>query len=222
MVLLLPLLLAQAASATPDTTERGVRTVAEALAAVEQQTGGQPRKRGEPVGAIPQGNPGEWVTTDDYPASALRNERTGTTAFRLTISPAGAVADCVVTESSGTPELDETTCAVIRERARFTPARDARGRAVQGVFSSRVRWMIPKDDGPKQPMEFVFSYLLGADGTVSDCRIEKRSGEVPSGVPPIGPAACPPGIAAQPAIGPDGKPVTRRIRETHSVEVTEP
>lgn len=98
-----------------------------------------------PKSAVPKGNPGNWATTNDYPSRALREERAGTTGFRVTIGPDGKVTDCQVTSSSGHADLDEATCSNIRRRARFTPATDGEGQPTTGSYSSRVRWVIPKD-----------------------------------------------------------------------------
>jgi protein TonB len=95
--------------------------------------------------ASPRGNPGSWATTNDYPSRALREEREGTTSFRVTVGPDGRVADCQVTGSSGHPDLDAATCENVRRRARFTPAKDSEGNPTTDTYSNRVRWVIPKD-----------------------------------------------------------------------------
>ncbi|MBW8785408.1 MAG: energy transducer TonB [Novosphingobium sp.] len=94
--------------------------------------------------AAPRGNPADWATTNDYPSRALREERQGTTGFRVTVGPDGRVTDCEVTSSSGSPDLDEATCANVRRRARFTPAME-NGQPTTGHYSNRIRWVIPKD-----------------------------------------------------------------------------
>src|SRR5579863_3334933 len=94
-------------------------------------------------GAQPKGSPSEWVTTDDYPPRALREERAGTTRFHLTIGPNGRPTDCQVTSSSGSPDLDEATCTYASRRARFTPATDTDGQPTTGSYSGSVRWVIP-------------------------------------------------------------------------------
>jgi protein TonB len=104
-----------------------------------------PAPRFQPVGAKPKGNPGSWATTNDYPSRALREEREGTSGFRLTIGPDGRVTDCQITRSSGSPDLDEATCSNVRRRARFEPAKDGDGNPTTGSYSSSVRWVIPKD-----------------------------------------------------------------------------
>jgi protein TonB len=104
-----------------------------------------PPPRVTPKGAVPKGNPGNWATTNDYPARALREEREGTTGFRVTVGPDGRVTDCQVTSSSGHADLDQATCDNVRRRARFAPATDGEGNPTSGTYSNRVRWVIPKD-----------------------------------------------------------------------------
>ena len=104
-----------------------------------------PAPRVQPKQATPKGNPANWATTNDYPTRALREEREGTTGFRVTVGPDGRVTSCSVTSSSGSPDLDEATCSNVTRRARFNPATDGEGNPTTGQYSSRVRWVIPKD-----------------------------------------------------------------------------
>jgi TonB family protein len=103
----------------------------------------------EPVGSPgrPAGNPGQWVTNDDYPASAMRQEHEGTSGFRLTYDATGRTTGCEITSSSGFAELDAATCRLLVERARFVPGRDAKGAQVGGTYSNRIRWQIPEAGG---------------------------------------------------------------------------
>lgn len=94
--------------------------------------------------ASPRGNPANWATPNDYPSRALREERTGTTGFRVTVGGDGRVVDCQITSSSGHSDLDQATCANVTRRARFTPAKDGSGNAVQDTYSNRIRWVIPE------------------------------------------------------------------------------
>ena len=95
--------------------------------------------------ASPKGRPGDWATDNDYPTSAMREQKQGVTGFRVSVGADGRVTDCSVTRSSGSPELDDTTCKLITRRARFTPAMDGDGKPTTGSYSSSVRWQIPKD-----------------------------------------------------------------------------
>lgn len=104
-----------------------------------------PPPRFTPKAAAPKGNPANWATTNDYPARALREEREGTTGFRVTVGTDGRVVDCQITSSSGHADLDAATCDNVRRRARFTPATDGEGNPTTGTYSNRIRWVIPKD-----------------------------------------------------------------------------
>lgn len=104
-----------------------------------------PPPRFTPKGASPKGNPANWATANDYPARALREEREGTTGFRVSIGPDGRVTDCQITSSSGHSDLDQATCDNVRRRARFTPATDGEGNPTSATYSNRIRWVIPKD-----------------------------------------------------------------------------
>ena len=60
-----------------------------------------PPPRVQPKDPEPRGNPGNWATANDYPRRALREEREGTTRFRVTVNTEGRVTDCQITGSSG-------------------------------------------------------------------------------------------------------------------------
>lgn len=93
---------------------------------------------------VPRGNPGNWANANDYPSRALREEREGSTGFRVTVNADGRVENCTITRSSGHDDLDEATCKNITRRARFRPALDPNGREISGSWSSTVRWQIPE------------------------------------------------------------------------------
>lgn len=89
-------------------------------------------------------NLSSYFTADDYPAAALRGNQQGRTGFSIDIGPDGRVTNCRVTESSGAAALDQATCRIIRSRARYTPARTARGVAVAGRDAGSVTWRLPE------------------------------------------------------------------------------
>jgi TonB family protein len=88
--------------------------------------------------ARPSNNPGSWVTTNDYPARALREERQGASSFRVVVNAQGVVSACEITQSSGHADLDAATCAAVQKRARFDPGTGDRS------YRNRVQWRIPK------------------------------------------------------------------------------
>ena len=96
-----------------------------------------------PRGVSPLGNPARWITTEDYPARALRSGDEGLAGYRLVIASSGKVTACDITRSSGSADLDRETCRLLAKRAQFSPATDQTGAKVVGTFSGSVRWDIP-------------------------------------------------------------------------------
>ena len=161
----------------------------------------------------PLSNPGEWVTPDDYPTSAMRAGKTGTTAFKLDVSPDGTVTKCTIMASSGTPELDEAACTLVTARARFSPAK-MNGKPVTATYSNRVVWSIPEDaeDAPYTPenIDIVMDFDVMPDGTVLNCMaLNAKTGEpMDNGCADMGPVKRKP-------------PRPYHIRMRNTVEVTE-
>ena len=90
------------------------------------------------------------MTSDDYPARAIRNEEQGTTIVRVDVSPEGVATGCWVLRSSGSDTLDQAACRMIQRRARFHPALDRKGRAVAGSIKNRVIWRL-SEEPPRTP-----------------------------------------------------------------------
>lgn len=88
-------------------------------------------------------NPGQWTTNDDYPSQALYNGAEGTASFLLMIADDGSVTDCHIVGTSHNDDLDTATCALTMERAKFHPAKNAKGEAVRSQYYNRIRWQIP-------------------------------------------------------------------------------
>jgi TonB family protein len=101
---------------------------------------------GEKVGRIAtlsRGDIRSLFSADDYPQEALERNQGGESTFLLLVDEKGAVAECHVLKPSGVPVLDAMGCQVIRERAKFTPARDAQGKAVRSTLvTPSVSWRI--------------------------------------------------------------------------------
>lgn len=97
-----------------------------------------------PVPAKPRNDPLRWVSTEDYRSNWIRQEMTGRARFRLEIAADGRVASCIITGSSGHPELDTATCALVSRRAKFQPARGEEGEAVAGSYSNVIDWQLPE------------------------------------------------------------------------------
>lgn len=96
-----------------------------------------------PRDPIPVDGIAQWISSDDYPLEALRNEWQGTTAIEWTIDRRGHVVDCRIVSSSGHRVLDDAACGAITSRGRYTPARDAQGHRTEGTMRRRVVWRLP-------------------------------------------------------------------------------
>jgi protein TonB len=103
----------------------------------------QPSPSFTPKRATPSNSSTRWITNDDYPRRALVDEVEGSASYRLVIGTNGKVSSCELTSPTGNRALDEATCRLISNRARFDPATDESGAKVVGTYSGSVRWEIP-------------------------------------------------------------------------------
>ena len=121
---------------------RPLRAAAVAVLLLTTSAAPQPAPAPPPAS---RGTLAELLSDADYPLAALRMHEQGKVDFRLDIDSTGAVAGCAVTHSSGSASLDEATCRILRERARFSPARDSDGNAVPDNFEGHIIWRIDDD-----------------------------------------------------------------------------
>jgi TonB family protein len=99
---------------------------------------------------------------EDYPAEALKNGWEGDVRIKVHVGTDGIPHSCRIIHSSGHPVLDNYTCAIMFGRARFLPARDKFGQAVEDDFVlPTVHWLIEK---PSRPGPSTDWRLIGADG----------------------------------------------------------
>lgn len=87
----------------------------------------------------------------DYPSAAIRAGEQGTVAFRVLVGTNGRVSACEITASSGSATLDSATCALLAERARFTPAEDSQGRPALGFVPGQIVWRLPDSEPEPTP-----------------------------------------------------------------------
>ena len=127
------------------------------------------------AGAQPQpkpiAHPGTWITAADYPAAAIMAGESGTVGFTLGVDEQGRTVQCTITQPSNSAVLDSTTCRLMALRARFEPARDAKGKAIPSTFQSRMRWVLPAFR-PPIPGLLVTTVELSPDGKVEKCSTE--------------------------------------------------
>lgn len=84
-----------------------------------------------------------WIPADAYARIRTSSWEGGVLEFTLFVTPEGRVSRCVIDEPSGSSEYDDVTCRQLARRARFDPARDAEGKAIEGRYSSKVEFRIP-------------------------------------------------------------------------------
>lgn len=115
-------------------------------------------------------NLGALVTPDDYPADAAEKGEEGAVGFRLEVGANGRVTSCTITRPSGSASLDSTTCRLMQTRARFTPARDSRGRPIADSVVSRIVWRLPEDRVPMESRRLVGTMRASPAGAI-ECTI---------------------------------------------------
>lgn len=76
----------------------------------------------------------------DYPTQAVFSGDGGTVKIALLVDETGKVADCSIVQTSGVAVLDSQSCAVLKERAKFTPAVGKDGKPAKDAFIQRITW----------------------------------------------------------------------------------
>ena len=90
------------------------------------------------------------IKDSDYPKGAGEAGLGGTVGVRFQIEADGRVSGCAIEKSSGSKELDDTTCRLIVERFRFRPSLDPSGRPVPATMIQNHIWvmqqLLPDED----------------------------------------------------------------------------
>lgn len=79
---------------------------------------------------------------DDYPGVSVSQAKSGSVSVAILIDEAGRVADCTIVNTSGVAALDAQSCAVIKQRAKFTPAIGLDGKPAKDAYVQRITWRI--------------------------------------------------------------------------------
>lgn len=169
-----------------------------------------------PRGPQPMSYPGSWVMTADYPTDSLRANEQGSAGFTVTVDTQGRVKDCRISASSGSSRLDETTCRLVTQRARFTPATDSKDNPIEGTYANRVRWVLPAVT-PPEPGQAVTTYTVQASGDVTDCKVVLEGAAATSMNRMAG--FCGNTKKMKPYLDADKKPVTRKVTMTTTIAV---
>lgn len=164
--------------------------------------------------------PRSWIGKEDYPARAERNEEEGRTGVVLLVDKNGSVSDCEIISPSGSQDLDDATCPLLLQRARFRPAKNFRGQPTQGYYPTVVNWVIP-DRVSLRPGTRISTYVVEIDGIVSDCRVLRQTGGFEENSEETDPV-CENGERVTIYRDADNVPQRKRVRVTEKIEVEEP
>lgn len=80
----------------------------------------------------------------DMPAALRAEGIERTVEVRYAVNVDGRVSNCSVTRSSGSAELDATTCRLIEDRFRYRPSLDSDGRPVRSIVEQQHSWRVDR------------------------------------------------------------------------------
>lgn len=84
------------------------------------------------------------IRDSDYPEDLADAGVGGRVTVLFLVQTDGRVPECDVVGSSGIPRLDALTCRLIRERFRFRPSRDGKGRPVPALVRETHEWVFER------------------------------------------------------------------------------
>lgn len=93
----------------------------------------------------PEKRLGEYASSDDYPVAAYRASAYGEVHALLAVSEKGRASNCRIIRSSGRRDLDDKTCEIVTQRARYVPARTIDGAKTEAPAYVTFRWELPQD-----------------------------------------------------------------------------
>jgi len=111
--------------------------------------GAGPGEGGGAGGGTPPRRLSGRLRDSDYPRGLGEAGIEGTVSVEYRVELDGRVTDCVITRSSGSRLLDETTCDLIERRFRYRPARDRAGRPVVSYIVENHSWIV-HDEPPER------------------------------------------------------------------------
>jgi TonB family protein len=107
---------------------------------------------------------GGFVDDRDYPKRYYSKGIGGTVVMRFYTGPAGRIYRCKIASSSGWPELDAFTCAIITARLRYDPARDEIGTKIWDTRTQSISWAPNGSRGSQMSKPAYFDYSYSVEG----------------------------------------------------------
>jgi protein TonB len=131
---------AEEAAASPDgTTVRQPSSAAVQASDTVHDTASTDTETGSRKEAVLQSG---QLRNDDYPRRAKRRGAQGSVTIRYRVETDGRVSRCNVLVSSGHSDLDSTTCRLVQERYRYSPARNAVDEPVEQSVTKLFEWFL--------------------------------------------------------------------------------
>ncbi|MEM1133616.1 MAG: energy transducer TonB [Pseudomonadota bacterium] len=85
----------------------------------------------------------KWIRSSDYPTDMLNSRQPAIVSARLMIDREGQLTGCHIQRTTRPKEFDDAVCGSIKKRARFEPAIDASGEAIDSYYRIDIRFQIP-------------------------------------------------------------------------------
>ena len=100
---------------------------------------------GLPSGGQPIGDAANWLHSGDFPSTEWH--MAAVTRYDLMVDEVGRTVGCTITGPSGSAIVDQVACTSLIARARYSPARDARGQIVAQAIRGKLEWHPDSDSG---------------------------------------------------------------------------
>jgi hypothetical protein len=140
-------------------------------------------------------NAGHWMTSDDVPVYLIQSgSGLWQVKVRIKVAPDGAVQGCEVESSGGIRQLDNLTCGILSNRAKFRPAQWGDGTPAFGIYRTTILWAVSESPwdtskvsspdlvifvkslppGVRSPSLVWVMFEVDAEGRTSSCIAEPR------------------------------------------------
>jgi TonB family protein len=88
----------------------------------------------------PEGDLSRVFSAEDYPSSAEAKGQSGSLTLAVLVDEGGKIADCTIVKTSRVAVLDAQSCAIVMQRAKFTPAVGLDGKPAKAAWTQTITW----------------------------------------------------------------------------------
>lgn len=181
-----------------------------------------------------------WISPAiDFPQRGINSDSYTLMTTELTVNPHGGLIGCRAKIIAGNAGMGRYTCALLKTRALFEPARDPSGRRMYGIDREVIGWALlqklspPVDipgaaqfevkvsrlpSGMKQPARSKIQFAVDVGGSISSCsplRDDKEPALAQLACGALGPA-----FHVEPALDNKGRPVPSVQNATVELKAT--